>query len=394
MLREHFVPLHSSDVVDYLCQHPALPADQESDFRRVSTSILALFHHQYRRRHEQLSTQYAWLDPDRDRLLRTVPTPEGQVQIADDLLDHTRDMLLRANYHRLTSQHIQAALRAASRWGVRMRVDFEMLERLEVYARGFGVGERDYRDWRQFFRRQIAEVPLYQRLVVIFQVTSDSNNSQFDPRFVYMRMFKNVPQLDVDMMLPATGVHMSWLDHSKIVVPSLYAMAITLWRFLRNVVLLAFFGVFKTIGMIVLVLFAIGFGVKSMFTYRSQTKRRYMLNMAQSLYYQNLDNNAGVLLRLLDEGEQQEACEAILAYFVVATQSSDRQTLTSADIDERCERLIHEVTGLDVDFDVENAVGSLSELGIAQRTNQGWTALAPDTAIRCLDQTWDDRFSY
>ena len=52
-----------------------------------------------------------------------------------------------------------------------------------------------------------------------------------------------------------------------------------------------------------------------MLTYRTNTKRRYMLNMTQSLYYQNLDNNAGVLLRLLEEGEQQEACEAILAYF-------------------------------------------------------------------------------
>ena len=94
------------------------------------------------------------------------------------------------------------------------------------------------------------DVPLYQRVVVIFRTNAELKSPQFDPRRVYLRMFKNVPQQDVDMLLPAMGIQMTWLDHSRIVVPSLYAAGITLWRFLRNVLLLALFGVFKTVAMV------------------------------------------------------------------------------------------------------------------------------------------------
>ena len=46
-----------------------------------------------------------------------------------------------------------------------------------------------------------------------------------------------------------------------------------------------------------------------------QTKERYQLSLTESLYYKNLDNNAGVLMRLIDEAEEQENREALLAYY-------------------------------------------------------------------------------
>ncbi|MVD21648.1 DUF3754 domain-containing protein, partial [Vibrio cholerae] len=45
-----------------------------------------------------------------------------------------------------------------------------------------------------------------------------------------------------------------------------------------------------------------------------RTKEKYQLNLTRSLYYQNLDNNGGVICRVLDEAEEQELVEAILAY--------------------------------------------------------------------------------
>ena len=45
------------------------------------------------------------------------------------------------------------------------------------------------------------------------------------------------------------------------------------------------------------------------------TRQAYHLMLTQSLYYQNLDNNAGVLTRLLDEAEEQECREVLLGYY-------------------------------------------------------------------------------
>lgn len=143
-------------------------------------------------------------------------------------------------------------------------------------------------------------------------------------------MFKNVPQQDVDMMLPATGLQLSWLDHSRIVLPS--------------------------------------------------------------LYYQNLDNNAGVLLRLLDDGEQQQACEAVMAYFVSAIVLADHPSCSLVEIDVACEEILREATGLMVDFDVEATVRILIHLGFMRMDAQGWRAIPLEAAMEQLDHTWDSWF--
>ena len=127
-----------------------------------------------------------------------------------------------------------------------------------------------------------------------------------------------------------------------------------------------------------------------MFTYRANTKQRYMLNMAQSLYFQNLDNNAGVLLRLLEEGEQQEAAEAILTYFVASQILRGPHTLR--EMDRACEQMIHEATGMVVDFDIEATAHTLVKLGLMRGSPAGWTAVPLEQAIEKLDQTWDSWF--
>ena len=393
-VRESFVPMQTADLVEFLVQHPALGSSDQSSFRQLASLVLSLLHHLYRQRHEQLATAYAPLDPDRDTLLSRVPIPAQRERMAEEVFTRIQDALHRANYRRLSQDDIEQALQAASLWGIRMRVNFGRLQRLEVYSRGAVIGKRARRNWRTLLKLEMFDVPLYQRLVVMFR-TCDGHKSpeHFDSRKVYLRMFKNVPQQDVDMMLPASGIQMSWLDHSQIVLPSMYAVGMTFWRVLRNVLLLTLVGLFKTVALFFIVLFAIGFGVKSMFTYSANTRRRYLLNMAQSLYYQNLDNNAGVMFRLLEDGEQQEACEAILAYFVAAFVLAGRNEITLTEISAQCEAILHEATGVAVAFDIEAASRDLVHLGILKMNQDYWTALTVQAAVKQLNATWDNWFS-
>ena len=393
-VREAFVPMQTADLVEFLAQHPALSSSDQASFRQLASLIISLLHHLYRQRHEQLAYSYAPLDPDRDTRLSHVPIPAQRDRMAEEVFARMQDALQRANYRRLSQEDIQQALQAASQWGIRMRVNFGTLQRLEVFSRGSVIGTRVRRNWRKFFKLEMFDVPLYQRLVVVFRTFEGHKSPEhFDSRKIYLRMFKNVPQQDVDMMLPASGIHMTWLDHSRIVLPSMYAVGMTLWRVLRNVLLLTLVGLFKTVALFFIVLFAIGFGVKSMFTYSVNTRRRYLLNMAQSLYYQNLDNNAGVMFRLLEDGEQQEACEAVLAYFVAAIVLTGRDEISLAEIRLQCESILLEATGISVAFDIEAASRDLVHLGILKMNQDFWTALTPHGAVKQLNATWDNWFS-
>src|SRR4029453_16458442 len=59
---------------------------------------------------------------------------------------------------------------------------------------------------------------------------------------------------------------------------------------------------------------SLGYGYKSYYDYQ-QTRQSYHLNLTQSLYFQNLDSNAGVLTRVFHEGEDQQTCTTLLAYW-------------------------------------------------------------------------------
>jgi hypothetical protein len=391
--REAFVPLHTTDLVEYLSQQPQLYGHERVEFRNLASLILALLHHVYRQRHEQLTYMYAPMDPDRDTMLLSDPDAAERERMTTDHIARQERALRRANYHRLSHEEIDKAMSAASRWGVRMRVDFNELNRIEVYARGQIVGQKLYRNWRRAFRSEWLDVPLYQRLVVIFRTEPTSRDLRFDPRCLYLRMFKNIPQQDVDMVLPATKVKMSWWDHSSILLPSLYAIITTLWRTLRYVVLLTVVGLLKTAALVVLVIFACLYGLKSMFTYTVNTRRRYHLNVAQNLYYQTLDNNAGAMLRLLEEGEQQEACEAVLAYFAAAIALRDRDGVSLAQINAACRHILKEATGMEVQFDIEDAARHLLHLGLLRACGDDWFAKPLAEANRQLDQIWDQWFN-
>lgn len=387
--QEHYVPLHTTDLVEFLAQHPILQPERAGVFRKIATLILTMEHHLYRQRHEQLLYAYAPLDPDLDRILASVPTQTQRRSLIDETRDRVRCVLQRANYRQFDQEDINKTLAAASAWGVRMRINFELQEWMDVYTRGHVIVTRRQRSWRKFYRYETYEVPLYQRLVVVFSAR-ENHPQKFDTQRVYLRMFKNVPRQDIDMMLPGAGVHMTWVDHSKIVLPSIFSAGMTMWRIMKYFFMLALLGVFKSVGIVLIAVLAIAYGFRSLLTFRLHTQRRYLLNMTQSLYYQSLGNNIGVLLRLLEEGEQQESCEAILAYFVALKAGS--RPIALEDFNRECRELIHQAAGVDTEFHVESTINHLVQLGLIIYQEKGWVALPPNEALERLEHVWDEWF--
>ncbi len=384
--QEQYIPLHTTDLVEFLVQHPGLEGSSVTKFRQIAMLLQSIEHHLYRQRHEQLLYSYAPLDPDLDRMLASVPTAEQRDHLIAECRQRTEAVLLRANYRKLNPQELEQTLEVASQWGVRMRVNFELQEWMDVYTRGQVIGTRRQRRWRKFYRFISYEVPLFQRLVIVFRAKQD-HPQRFDTGRIYLRMFKNVPRQDIDMMLPGAGVHMTWIDHSKIVLPSVYAASMTMWRVLKYFFMLAILGAFKTVGIVLIAIVAIGYGIKSMFTFRLHTQRRYLLNMTQNLYYQSLGNNNGVLLRVLEEGEQQESCQAILIYFVAMINGF--RPLAIEELNRQCRELVQQASGVNSFFETEETIKNMVHLGILRFDREGWVALPADQAIEQLDKVWD-----
>jgi len=300
-------------------------------------------------------------------------------------------LLERANFRRLSASDLDRALSAVSDHGLSLEVDFNCFDRLEVYSRGEVMRTQLRRSWRTLFRSVERELPVFQRLVIIFRLRAGSTvNRKLDTQDVFIKLFKDIPKMDLEMLLPGTRTKMSLIDRIKIIFPTISGLAMSIYKAFKGAMVAAAMGIY---GILALLGVTVGYGVKSFFGYL-QTKQKYQLNLTESLYYRNLDNNSGVLCRLLDEAEEQENREAVLGYYFLWRYSAGRGK-TAAELDEQIEEFLYACLGRRIDFEVSDALEKLTRLGLARQGADGrYFAVPMGDSLAALDQAWDNYFSY
>src|SRR5262249_30345906 len=135
-----------------------------------------------------------------------------------------------------------------------------------------------------------------------------------------------------------------------------------------------------------------GYGYKSYHSYQVK-KQDYSLRLTKSLYYQNLDNNTGVLMRLLDEAEEQECRETFLAYFCL-WKYAPPQGWTSPLLDDYVELYLEGNANLKFDFEIADALAKLERLNLVKKQGEFYHAVPLEKALEMLDYTWDNYFKY
>jgi hypothetical protein len=213
-------------------------------------------------------------------------------------------------------------------------------------------------------------VPTYQRLALIFRLQlPDDQQDKAAPRPITIKLFKNIPKADVDTLLPGTNVRMTWLDHGQIVLPTISGIALTLFKLVQGALALATFSLVGLLSLLGLIGGTIGYGVKSFFGYL-RTKERYHFTLTRNLYFRNLDNNAGVLHRLIDEAEEQEFRELLLGWSLLW--HGGRSGMTEAQLDEAAERWLADELQIEADFECDDALMSLLELQLVEQHEEIW----------------------
>jgi hypothetical protein len=360
---ESFIQVHPNEFQAALAA--AVDSDQEAcEFLRQRKAILATrIHQRLHGRFAGLIEGYTFLDPDREGVLDSLHASLASSVCIKALLESTEELLVKANYHRLSPSQIYQALRSATAWGVKLQIRFSDYKRLRVYARGDTLGLRVARRWYRLFRKQELSVPIYRQLVVAFERTQPAGQ-------LHLRMFKNIPHADVDMLLPGS-VKITWLDQGKIGIPTLWGFSMTVTRLLRSMWILALLGaveIFRAVWMyIAVVLAALLYSIKVFFSYR-HARNRQLLNIAQSLYFQTLSNNKGVLLRLQDEAEQQCLIQAMVLVYIVRcwqNQGVKLRLLESVEaLDLACEELLDHLGLGRIDFDIQASLRLLVEVRV------------------------------
>ena len=120
-------------------------------------------------------------------------------------------------------------------------------------------------------------------------------------------------------------------------------------------------------------------------------KLAFMQTLTQNLYFKNLDNNAGVFHRLIDDAEEEECKEAFLAYYFLLTQPG---IATEEELDGVVESWFEQRWESKVDFEVDDALAKLRNLGLISDSGKGFQVVGIDASYEILDKRWDDYFIY
>ena len=391
--REHHIPLRVADLVQKLADEPAVTIFEREQFRQLCQLVEATIHHEYRSRLEELKTAYAPFDPDSDARAQYELSSDDRQARCRRLFDRFDALLMRANYRRLSREDLEEALRSPSDTGLRLHLDLSLFEHLEIYVRGACQLSRVHSSWRTRWREVSRQVAGYRRLAVIFRLKNRSKRTEpLDTRSVVLKLFKDIPQQDVETLLPGANVRIGWWEQAQIVLPTLSGIGLTLLKLLKGAAAVAFAGIYGLVAFLGLVSGVIGYGVRSFYTYL-RTREKHQLCLTRHLYFQNLDNNVGVIYHLLAEAEEQEFREIILAWWLLWR--GGMAGATSRQLDRAAEAWLQERCGIDADFEVADALAKISRLGLAHASPTGrWQAHSIEAALETLDRAWDEHFSY
>lgn len=387
----NFIPLARGELTELLCAEPTLTPSERAGVRRLSDLLAAHYHFEFDRRFRDLKESYFTFDPDTDNtaLLR-LTAAERQTRL-NRLYKDLGALLERAHFRHLGRDEIEPVLDRASDWGIRVDVDFSAFEHVAIFARGEAFQTRERRRLRNFYRPEEVEVPVYRRLVLMMKLREHPRlPAPVDTHNVLLKVFKDIPRLDVMMLLPGARVRFNLRDRGRIGLPLLSGIAVGFWNVMEHLTQLLE-AVLLTPNMVWgLAAGGVGYGYKSFYGYLHM-RQRYHLTLTRSLYFQNLDSNAGVLTRLLDEAESQECLAALLGYWCLWRYAAP-EGWTAEELDTVMDLYLDRYADLTVQCESGAALRRLESLGLAEVASGRARAVPLARAVAAVRAAHDRHF--
>jgi len=224
------------------------------------------------------------------------------------------------------------------------------------------------------------------------------------PGSVLIKYFRNVASKDLRALFPNVRVVMSMFDMLFLSLPA-FAGAIPILINLASTVVVLFLVIGFYLGVVAAVehdqlkrafaalsglIALIGFVMRQWLRYQAQSLK-YQKQLTDNIYYRNINNNAGIFDYMIGAAEEQDCKEAFLAYYFLSTAKTPP---AKAELDGRIERWLKERFGVEVDFEVDDALAKLERLGLLRRHGDRLTVPPPEATLARLDEVWDGYFQF
>ncbi len=240
---ERFIPVTALALVDRLTVPSAWPNGDHEPARRFFRYLDFWRRQQHNRRLMSLLRAYEPFDPDSDLLITRQYTPDEKRRLQKRAVSEIKRILERANYVAIDPKSVEVILTKDSHYGLDLHVDLGVFEECLLYYRGASKKRDTRTNYRKFLRKEEFDVPIYRRLVLLFklkpfavrvkEVMAEKNISEKEAAKIvtrmrgslptevkedniYIKLFKNIPRNDLEMVFPNTRVRFRLFDKIKL----------------------------------------------------------------------------------------------------------------------------------------------------------------------------------
>lgn len=408
--RERFIPVTRYALMDRLTIPHAWEPGHAAEARRFFRYLDYWRQQQYNQLLLDLDQTYEAFSPDSDLLMTRQFTDDERQVLKHRVVSGVESLLQRANYERIDPADITMILTRETHYGLDLHVDMDAFEDILIYYRGASNRKHERRSVKRFMRKEEFDVPIFQRLFILFKLkpfdvrvaqvmqkeglTKEAAEKRvtklrstlppgINDKNIYLKLFKNIPRTDLEMVFPNTRVKFRMWDKVKLGVSAGSGLGMGAVGAAGKIALvmsnpIAAAGAVAGLG---------GVAFRQAMGFVNQ-KNRYMVIMAQNLYFHTMADNRGVILKIAARGAEEDIKEEMLLYSVLAKEKSNRSDLPA--IDHAIEKYLNKTFGVHVDFDLEDALDRLIRDGIVKEAADGTlTTLSPAAAARHIDEKWD-----
>jgi hypothetical protein len=404
-LIERFIPIGLDKLILDLSNSASLSTEQEAEFKQFYSSYIALFHARAHSQLQYLQQNYRPFNPDRDIIIKEKTETEGQLK---QLKAEIYTVLEKANYERLSEKALNEALNKISPHGVKVSVDFDEFVEVALFYRGSAIQTKLHSNWKKLkFKKRPVDVQIYRRLFVLLQpknrqqwiehLTSNKKMSlkkaekkadtvlkalgiSGEEDFVYLKLFKDIPRADLEMLFPNTKIQMRLFDKIKLGIMggggTAGGIMATISKFSAAIeptsALIAIGGLLGVLWR----------QIAKVFSQRA----KYSAILTKNLYFYNLNNNMGTLTYLFNTVEAAECKEVMLAYFFLLTGGE----CSRDDLDKLIENYIQEKYAIPMNFEIDDGLKKLKNSELLSRSDDLIGVVSLPEAIIKLRKQWNN----
>ncbi|NEQ37612.1 MAG: DUF3754 domain-containing protein [Okeania sp. SIO3I5] len=437
--REAFIPYSRRDLIELCIKDGKLPNTSLQKFRDFCSILVAYYHFKLHKTLEILKENYAPFNPDINTKYIVDYSNSQLTMMKSKVVESFKKILEQGNYYPISQASLKRAFQEKSLIELKTDVNFDDFEEMICYCRG-DIYKRI--KVKKFFRKLEKKIDIFERVALLIkcQNQKDANpseksmeDSNLMPSKIYISLYKNIPKNDIEFLFPNVKISMTLKDRLMLVVPAIGAAVPIALKILPQLLLIIGVIVFLALGpsyveqfnlrasqedirnmtgiliaTLSLLLTLGGFCFKQYTQYKNK-QIKFQKQVTETLFFNNIANNAGVFQSLVDDAEEEECKEIILVYYHLLTSNT---SLTTEQLDNKIEAWMEQKFDTKIDFDINGPLNNLTQIKgkivsdskdkkqipeislLTYDANGCCQVLSLDDAKKIIDYIWDHAFLY